>query len=619
MKKVLFVLICSIIYALPSNAQLLKKLTEKIKEGTIDAYSYTKNSISEAIEFGKIKSILREVKGNNFTKAYELLNEFKEKYPSNDMYYYMAYLVYESDDSKYKNYDLAFQNLNKLNYTNFRFYDGIDVKEREKLLNDYNFCKDSLFANYNHIQLKLLLSLNSDEFSISRFISNYPNSVYLDSAIKIRHQIRYDYATKLNTLYSYTSFISNNQDARQINDAKYNQSLLAYKKAEQDNTEDAFSNFIRNYSGQQILDNKAKLKIKYLKLNKINSDYAKIMSKYKSFFKEFTFDKYADESTDGINFTNIISKYSSNSEYFYNGDKITYSLISDGKIKFNSMDVFKPLITQIASFSMDYPGTTELITVNNIKTEIDEIKAKIDFYNISRYWIGIDAYNRYSKTYPNSHYAIIVENRKEILEKRKKREEDIAIAKEEAARAKAEETARLERERAEQAAQAEANAVAEEKRKKDQESNILFQVAKRLNPADKKLLLDILDDKVDTDPHSRVGNRCGTGYSSCKWCGRQVSFEKTYQSRVQMIKMFALGSPMIGALLPMAQLFAQMGGILSGGKPKNISNEKMMSGLTNEIRGYLSQIRNGNYYSCEGGSGDMFCSLRCQNEYKFRR
>ena len=100
MKKVLLVLIFSILYVIPSQAQLLKKLTEKIKEGTIDAYSYTKNSISEAIEFRKINSIFREVKGNNFTKAYEMLNEFKEKYPSNEMYYYMAYLVYESDDSK---------------------------------------------------------------------------------------------------------------------------------------------------------------------------------------------------------------------------------------------------------------------------------------------------------------------------------------------------------------------------------------------------------------------------------------------------------------------------------------------------------------------------------------
>ena len=619
MKKVLLVLIFSILYVIPSQAQLLKKLTEKIKEGTIDAYSYTKNSISEAIEFRKINSIFREVKGNNFTKAYEMLNEFKEKYPSNEMYYYMAYLVYESDDSKYKNYDIAFKNLDKLNSTNFRFYDGLEVKEKEKLLNDYNFCKDSLFANYNHIQLKLLLSLNSDESSISMFIRNYPKSVYLDSAIKIRHQIRYDYANKLNTLYDYTIFISYNKGARQINDAKYSQSLLAYKKAEQDNTEEAFSNFIKNYNGQKFLDNKASLKIKYLKLNKINSDYAKIMSKYKSFFKEFTIDKYADESMDGINFINILSKYSSNSEYFYNGDRINYSLISDGYTKYNSMDVFKPLMTQITSFSMDYPETTELITVNNIKTEIDEIKAKIDFYNISRYWISIDAYNRYSKTYPGSHYTIIVENRKDILEKRKKREEDITRAKEEAARAKAEETARLERERAEQAAQAEANAAAEEKRKKNQESNILFQVAKRLSPGDKKLLLDILDDKIDTDPQSRVGNRCGTGYSSCKWCGRQVSFEKTYQSRVQMIKMFALGSPMIGALLPLAQLYAQLGGIFSGGKPKNISNEKMMGGLTNEIRGYLTQIRNGNYYSCEGSTGDMFCSLKCQNEYKYRR
>jgi hypothetical protein len=47
----------------------------------------------------------------------------------------------------------------------------------------------------------------------------------------------------------------------------------------------------------------------------------------------------------------------------------------------------------------------------------------------------------------------------------------------------------------------------------------------------------------------------------------------------------------------MANFYSQLGGIFTGGKPKEINNEKLMNSLIIEIKGYLQNIRNGNYYS----------------------
>lgn len=620
MKKPLILLfIFSIFYINQANTQILKKLSKKISEGVSDAFEYTKVSVSDAIEIGKIKGILKAVKENEFEKANEKIIEFREKYPRNQMYYYLNYLIHESENSTYKNYDIAFKSLEKIQENGFGFINYMDDKEKEKLWKDYNFCKDSLISNYSNIQLKLLISLNSNENSISSFILMYPKSEYLDSAIRIRHNIRYENAKKINTISGYFDFIQNNQDARQLKEARYNLSILMYKKALQENTLQALEDYLSLFAGQLFLDERIKLQIKYLKLQDINSDYKNIISKYGTFIFNFSLDKYADESSIGIDFSNTVSRYNNSSEYYYDKDKITYSIINDGKIRYNSKELFDPLLMKINDFEKKYPESIELSSIQNIKIEVNELKAKIDFYIISRYWTSIDAYEKYINTYPGTSYAIILKNKKELLEKIKKREDDIAKANEEAARAKAEDLARVEREKAEQASIAQSNAIAEEKKKKEQESNIMYQIAKRLGPADNKMLLDILENKIDSDPQSRVGDRCGTGYSSCKWCGRSVSYEKTLKSRVQLIRMFQLGSPLLGVLMPIANIFGQLGGALTGAKPKNLNYEKMMNELTIEMRGYLQNIRKGNYYYCDGGGGDLFCSLKCQNDYKYRR
>jgi len=566
------------------QAQILKKIVNGVKEGAANL----KEGIDDAIEFSKFKDIFKEINKNEFSKAEAQLLKFKEQYPENIFSNYLKYQISENENSGYKNFDTAFNELRlfRLKYNKLK-----DADLKEKYCKETKICTENIEENFLSIQKKVYEKYKSSESLLTDFLFKYNRqTIFHDSAIALRHVYRYQDAERLNTIEAYSNFISNNADAKQVNAAIKNRTILAYKKVEIENTIESYTSFLSNYREYEFLTKKATLHIKYLKFQEISDLYKKILAENAQILDDLRY--------------NRISSYSSN--YTQSNEKIVNASIEYGGKKIEAEKLFNELEKRISQFKSRYTNGYELKLLSQIEDDIRDTKEKIYFRIIQLRGDDITGFSRFIRTYPNSIYSVYFDNKKSNLERIKMREDELASQK-------------RERELMEQS-------LAEEKRKKEQEeeNNIILQAAKKLSEADRKYFVRVLENEIDTDPKGIVGSSCGTAYGQCKWCARSVSYRKEYSSRVQALKNMVMMAPLANAMLiaagGMYSYAEAMSSVFTGAKAKKFpSKDQMVTSLANDLRVELQKIRSGNYYSCEGSSGDLFCSERCQYEYKIRR
>ncbi len=578
MKQTLYVLLFQLIAINTVDAQVLKKIARGIKEGASGAFEFSKNTVSDAVEFGRIKSIYKDINEKKFDDAAVKLNDFKAKYPDNYVHKYLSYLLFNSEDYSSKNYDLAYASIDSLITYHYEFF---DEKEKEKLCKEIMLCGPNLTKQNEIVQSKLLNIHRSSDSAISYFIEKYPKSYLIDSAINIRYTLRYETAKAVNNLEAYTEFIIQNPNSPQFNEARYNQSVLAFEKAQNENIISSYQYFLRNYSGIGLLDTKAKLALKNLKISEIYNGYQEIINKFGQLIRRYTFE-FSESDRFHMREDGITPFSSKSSTFAYQTDKLAYTEFTVDGTTINSENLLGSFTKQLNNFISDYPHSKELFSINQIKDEITRLRERLDFYNVKeRSTSSSDPLQKFIDTYPKSIYSIYAKNKKDTQTKIELKKQEISRIKEE------------------KEALAQAKIKKEQERKAAEESNVIYQIAKRLSPQDKKLLFDIIDGKVliNDDPKSIAGKKCGIGYGNCKWCSTTVTYDKVYTTKAGIIRSFTFWGP--GLLL--------------------FTTETQLAEYASEMKTYLQGIRSGNYYICAGNDNDLFCSLKCQNEYKYRR
>jgi hypothetical protein len=422
MKQTLYVLLFQLIAINTVDAQVLKKIARGIKEGASGAFEFSKNTVSDAVEFGRIKSIYKDINEKKFDDAAVKLNDFKAKYPDNYVHKYLSYLLFNSEDYSSKNYDLAYASIDSLITYHYEFF---DEKEKEKLCKEIMLCGQNLTKQNEIVQSKLLNVHRSSESAISYFIEKYPKSYLIDSAINIRYTLRYETAKAVNNLEAYTEFIIQNPNSPQFNEARYNQSVLAFEKAQNEHTLSSYQYFLRNYSGIGLLDKKAKLALKNLKMSEIYNGYGDIIKKYGQLIRRFTFEF---SKTDGSynREDGIIPFTSTSSDYRYQSDKLVSTAFTVEGSTINTAQLLDTFTKLIDDFNNEYPNSKELYFLNQIKEEILTIKERLDFINVVKIadfyaemakTNSADPLDRFINTYPKSIYAIYAKNKKDIQTK----------------------------------------------------------------------------------------------------------------------------------------------------------------------------------------------------------
>lgn len=223
---------------------------------------------------------------------------------------------------------------------------------------------------------------------------------------------------------------------------------------------------------------------------------------------------------------------------------------------------------------------------------------------ITKYFPNYDNYSKFIEIYPKSFYSTIIVNKLRNLNALRKLEIEFNEYKLNINQIK-ELEAKLEISRSD---------------------NLIFQVCKRLNPNEIKFLNKIFENKIDNDPARKIGKKCSIGYSKCKWCGKSVTYEKTFSSRVDELKFImkinnAQSISQTNDFLNVMTQYAKLmsGIITSKDKIFNVKNkEQLIAESTLSIKNDIQNIRTGNIYSCDGSGENLFCSLKCENEFKYR-
>lgn len=157
----------------------------------------------------------------------------------------------------------------------------------------------------------------------------------------------------------------------------------------------------------------------------------------------------------------------------------------------------------------------------------------------------------------------------------------------------------------EQAILAEQNTKNQIKEAEHQSSkNIFEKVFETLTPGEQKYLDEVLES--NDDPKGIVGDKCGVLYTKCKYCGKSISYNKEWSSRIQSIKVL---KDEYGSAL--GNLFAGFGLMLTGR-----SQDDAISKWSSDLKEDLVKIRNGNIYFCHETKAPKFCSRKCEIEYK---
>lgn len=135
---------------------------------------------------------------------------------------------------------------------------------------------------------------------------------------------------------------------------------------------------------------------------------------------------------------------------------------------------------------------------------------------------------------------------------------------------------------------------------------IFDKVFATLTPSEQAYLDKVLNS--NDDPKNIVGNRCGKAFSKCKWCGRTISFDKTWASKIRSIKAFK--DPFTSLL---GNLFAGIGLTLGG-----VNKVEAVENWSRDLKNNLVEIRSGNIYFCSEPTPPKYCSKKCEVESSFR-
>ena len=566
-----------------SQGQIFKKFAD----ATGDLMSNAKKSIDNAVESNRLSNIADHIKEGDLPKAYEKLNDFQMKYKLDTRYYYLNYLYFKSTNdlrfSKY-NLDYAKNNLeNSMKYY-YSYYNLLTFEDAEKDCKNLGICYRDLPSQMKELDKSLYYFHKNTDDSLTIFLKlysksvyslstssaedKYQKSIYYDSAIELRNSIRYKAALEKNTKESFGEFIRNNPEAKEIQEAKKYHALLSYKYAEKVNETSAYQNFINEFRYATFLVEKAKFNIKLLNINEIKLECERFLSKNNDFIKRITDNQLQNRREYETSFQDIS----------------------------NEMRRLKYKIDEIK-----YPNTKGASILDIYVDQFKSIDEEADFIYAYNSGEALDKYSRFLSQHPDSKYISIVKNTKERFELLKHQKDSV------------EQERKAEYAR-QQAIEEEIRKAQLEKQKK--EADPKFQLMKKLGASDAALLQNILDGKMDTDPKSRVGQSCGSGYKNCKYCGRGFSYDKYYSSRVQNLrwKVAFSGFEMLGNIMNMfGNLDEVFSAAFTGKKIKIKTAEDMEREKLAFYKRELSNIRAGNYYFCEDTRPD-YCSQKCQIE-----
>jgi hypothetical protein len=117
-------------------------------------------------------------------------------------------------------------------------------------------------------------------------------------------------------------------------------------------------------------------------------------------------------------------------------------------------------------------------------------------------------------------------------------------------------------------------------------------------------------DKLSTsndDPKGIVGKKCGVSYTKCKWCGKTISYNKEWASRIASINVFTdpLTSGFANIYMGMGEIFGSMSG------------EDPVEKWSQDLKSDLKKIKAGEIYFCSESTPPKFCSKKCEYEFNF--
>jgi hypothetical protein len=566
-----------------SQGQIFKKLAD----ATGDLMSNAKKSIDNAVESNRLSNIADHIKEGDLPKAYEKLQDFQSKYTLDTRYYYLKHLYYKTVSENRKGVLLVIESRNNLEQSMkyyYSFYGTLPYEAADKDCKNLGLCIMDLPDQMKEMDKSLYyLCKNTDDsltFFITKFdkslykVNKYANentlqkSFYYDSAIELRNSIRYKVALEKNTKESFGEFIRINPAAKEIQEAKKYHALLSYKYAEKVNEIEAYQKFINEFGYATFYVEKANFNIKLLKINEIKLECVRFLSKNNDFIKRITDNQLQNRR-----------------EYETTFQDISYEM---RRLKYKIEEI-------------KYPNTKAASILDIYLDQFKSIDEEADFIYANNAGEALDKYGRFISQHPESKYISIVKNTKVRFELLKHQKDSV------------------EQER--KAEYARQQAIEEEIRKaelekKKKEADPTFKLMKKLGATDAALLQKIIDGKVDTDPKSRVGESCGSGYKNCKYCGRGFSYDKYYSSRVQNLKwkLAFSGLEMFGNIMNMfGNLDEVWSAAFTGKKIKIKTAEDLEREKLAFYKHELSNIRAGNYYFCEDTRPD-YCSQKCRIE-----
>jgi hypothetical protein len=586
-----------------ANAQILKK----IGSASSELFTAAKNSIELAIEHKKIQNIYDQIEGKEFDKAEENIREYRQKYNSNTRINYLNYLFYKDVDNKNNNPIYARQYLEAAIKDYNHYYSVQDADASEKDCKNIKYCLYSITRNMMDVDKNLFYKFNKSDDSLTLYIKTYGKSLYLnkieknyslgnflnmdnieyqksiyyDSAIILRNNIRYKKAIEVNTIDAFREFIIKNPDANEVKEAKLIYANKSYSNAENLNNGKAWDRFLNEFYEPAILIQKAKFKSKQLRINSIIEDYNKFLEKYS-------------------NTINILTNYyDNNMESFYNSEYVTnISSLKDEILKQENL---------IYDFKNVYREDLEIFKAN--LEYLRNIKEKSDFVYIEskKEKTSVSDYSNYIYSYPNTNMSNIISIKKSDFELRKKLEEEVQKKINDS-------IAKIENERNEKI-----EAELQKERQKQQEAaDPKFQFYKRLGEPGAKIVKEIMNGDFDGDPKEKVGQTCGTGTAYCKYCSRPFNYTKVYESRAWGIKLMMVMNeamtPDIEKVLGAQTMFEnQIKSKMTGHKyaTKELSFDEIINKRVAAIKQEIVAIKSGNYYSCQGNP-PKYCSREHQ-------
>ena len=589
------------------NAQIFKKIGNLSGE----LLTAAKNTIELAKENRSIQNIFDEINEKEFQKAKESIYNYENSYKQNSRIYYLKHLFYIDTNNIYFDIVSAKSNLELAIKDYSHYYSAQDENEKEKDCKKISYCFFNLTDQMINVDQKMFNKFKTSDEDLTKFIEKYgksiylhhlmkdgkrssalakekieyQNSIYLDSAINLRHYIRFNKAVYDNTALAFKEFIIKNPQANEIKEARRNYVYLSYKNAEEVNTEYEYNKFLNEFVEPKIYIEKAKFKIIQLKINKIQDDFSSFIEKNSETINTLT--NFQGSSIDSISLVTI---------YNNNYDNINNQVIK----QINVIKDFKK------SNSEKYES------IDFILENLNSINEKINFLNIvyKREFSTAEDYSNFLNSYTASKLS-------NIISIQKKHRDELTNYYVEKIREYKDSIAQIE-DLNNQKVEAE---LEKERKRQQEEIDPNFQFYKRLGESDAKLLKKIMNKEMDLDPKQKANTPCGTGLAYCKYCSKSFYYTKEYESRG-----FAIIFTMVMNQTLTPELTQLLGSYENLVKSK-MYNREYTNNKTNfntiinkrvvEMKKELNAIRSGNFYTC-GGIPPKYCSVKCEREANYR-